>query len=357
MDWDIEEYSSEADSSKVSWLWNKGVAIGKKVLVTGMVISSAPFVLPPLVVVSALGVAVSVPYGLFFASYACSEKLMSSLLPTPYEEEIREEEDEVGFGGDIDMEKEELEQTEDIKEQLEMRFELIEGNGEEKIMVRDNYDTRGMVEDLSSEVPEIMEESDEKIEGSLSKQPRDEMRGVLLTLEVDENDGNKFDQIGAPLEVTNVVVLESGGLQNIGEDELVRETNVLIETFSDEGKPHNPVEEVKMQPEGMHGAADEMDIPVEAKNYGKKSKRKGRKKEKAEEKRMEKLPRETDVHKIKQSANAHSDQDKKEAGLVIEEKKPIREEGEKMIADYGKEKTSTKLDAGRLNQGTSKGSG
>lgn len=70
MDWDIEEYSSEVDNSKVSWLWNKGVAIGRKVLVTGMVISSASIVLPPLVVVSALGIAVSVPYGLFFASYA-----------------------------------------------------------------------------------------------------------------------------------------------------------------------------------------------------------------------------------------------------------------------------------------------
>ncbi|KAI3439380.1 uncharacterized protein J3R85_004797 [Psidium guajava] len=353
MDWDIEEYSSEAHSSKVSWLWNKGVAIGKKVLVTGMVISSAPFVLPPLVVVSALGIAVSVPYGLIFASYAFSEKLMSRLLPNTYEEGIGEK--EVGFGGDLDMEEEEVEQTDDIKEQLKMRFESVEGDEEEKTMVGDTYYSRGMMEDLSSEVREIMEKHNDAIEGSLSKQPRDEMRGVLLTLEIDENDGSKFDQIRAPIEVTNVVVVESGGLQNIGEDELVRETGGLIETFPDEGKPHNPVEEEKMRPEGMHGAADETDVLVEAKNYGKKGKRKGRKKEKAEEKRIGKLPTETDVHKIKHSGNAHADQDKKLASLV-EEKKPIGEESEKMIADYGKERNSTNVDAGRrLMQGTSKG--
>ncbi|XP_010070134.2 uncharacterized protein LOC104456927 isoform X1 [Eucalyptus grandis] len=357
MDWDIEEYSSEADGSKVSCLWNKGVAIGKKVLVTGMVISSAPFVLPPLVVVSALGVAVSIPYGLFFTSYACSEKLMSMLLPTPHEEGIGEEEEEeveVGFGGDIDMEKEEVEQTEDIKEQLEMRFESVEGNEEERTLVRDTYDNRGMVKDLGLEVREIMKEDDDIIVESLSKQPREEMQGVLLTLEVDENEGNKFDRIGAPLEVTNVVVLESGGLQNIEEDDLVRETRGLIEIFSVEGKPQNPVVEEKMRPEGMHGAADEMDIPIEAKNNGKKGKRKGRKKDKAEEKRIETLPSETDAHKVKQSGNAHPDQDKKVAGPVVKDKKPIGEGSEKMIADHGKEKTSTKLNVGRLKQGTSK---
>lgn len=149
----------------------------------------------------------------------------------------------------------------------------------------------------------------------------------------------------------------SGGLQNIGEDELVRETRGLIETFSDEGKPHNPVEEEKMQLEEIHGAAAEIDMLIEAKNHGKKGKSKGRKKGKAEEKRIEKLLRETDVHKTKQSGNAHPDQDNKVASLVVEEKKPIKEESEKMITDYGKEKTSTEVDAGRLKQGTSKGSG
>ncbi|KAK4838405.1 hypothetical protein QYF36_013485 [Acer negundo] len=50
-------------------------------LLTGFVISSAPIVLPPLAVVSIIGFACSVPYGLFLASYACTNKLMSKLLP------------------------------------------------------------------------------------------------------------------------------------------------------------------------------------------------------------------------------------------------------------------------------------
>ena len=65
----------------VSWILEKGLNLGKKIVVTGVVISSAPLVLPLLVVISALGFAVSVPFGLVFASHACTEKLMSKLLP------------------------------------------------------------------------------------------------------------------------------------------------------------------------------------------------------------------------------------------------------------------------------------
>ncbi|KAK9266875.1 hypothetical protein L1049_027134 [Liquidambar formosana] len=120
-EWKIQEYSSPSrGSSKVSWILNKGLCLGKKVVVTGIVISSAPLVLPPLVVLSALGLAFSVPFGFYFASYACTEKLMSKLLarPTPLmldygtdDEETSgyEAEEDVGFGGGIDMEEEEEE--------------------------------------------------------------------------------------------------------------------------------------------------------------------------------------------------------------------------------------------------------
>ncbi|XP_062003271.1 uncharacterized protein LOC133720815 [Rosa rugosa] len=77
------EYSPQVDNNtgKVSWILNKGWGIGKKLLVTGAVISSAPFVLPPLVVTSAIVFACWVPSGVVLASYACSEKIMSKLLP------------------------------------------------------------------------------------------------------------------------------------------------------------------------------------------------------------------------------------------------------------------------------------
>nr|XP_043613694.1 uncharacterized protein LOC122585631 [Erigeron canadensis] len=51
--------------------------------ITGIAISAAPLVLPPIVVFSAMGVAFSIPSGFVFASYACTNKLMTTLLPMP----------------------------------------------------------------------------------------------------------------------------------------------------------------------------------------------------------------------------------------------------------------------------------
>lgn len=59
------------------------LALGKRMLVAGFIASSAPIVLPPLLVASAIGLAVSMPYALFFATHACTQNLMSRLLPTP----------------------------------------------------------------------------------------------------------------------------------------------------------------------------------------------------------------------------------------------------------------------------------
>ncbi|GFZ05926.1 hypothetical protein Acr_18g0000960 [Actinidia rufa] len=123
-DWEIQEYSkSEGSNNVVSWILEKGLNLGKKIVITGVVISSAPLVLPLLVVISALGFAVSVPFGFVFASYACTEKLMSKLLPesqsplmlengTLSKEEI--EEKELGFDGDM-MEEDGKYQMEDVR--------------------------------------------------------------------------------------------------------------------------------------------------------------------------------------------------------------------------------------------------
>ncbi|PSS05042.1 Retrotransposon-like protein [Actinidia chinensis var. chinensis] len=123
-DWEIQEYSkSEGSNNVVSWILENGLNLGKKIVITGVVISSAPLVLPLLVVISALGFAVSVPFGFVFASYACTEKLMSKLLPgsksplmlengTLSKEEI--EEKELGFDGDM-MEEDGKYQREDMR--------------------------------------------------------------------------------------------------------------------------------------------------------------------------------------------------------------------------------------------------
>ncbi|XP_057470596.1 uncharacterized protein LOC130759484 [Actinidia eriantha] len=127
-DWGIQEYSeSEGSDNVVSWILEKGLNLGKKIVITGVVISSAPLVLPPIVVISALGFAVSVPFVLFFASYACTEKLMSKLLPGPKSPLVLENgplskegmEEEGDFEGDI-MEEEGKYQIEDVSKWDEM---------------------------------------------------------------------------------------------------------------------------------------------------------------------------------------------------------------------------------------------
>lgn len=86
IDWDMEELEFSGDdlsSEKIRSTVQKGCNLGKKLLITGLAISSAPVVLPPLVIMSAFGFVASIPYGVFLASYACTETIMSVWLPIP----------------------------------------------------------------------------------------------------------------------------------------------------------------------------------------------------------------------------------------------------------------------------------
>ncbi|KAK4835802.1 hypothetical protein QYF36_014757 [Acer negundo] len=161
-EWIIEECSSKENSGKFRWMLNKGLTVGKKMLLTAFVISSAPIVLPPLAVVSIIGFACSVPYGLFLASYACTNKLMSKLLPEslpphPYlleygmvsstDEQVENENDEyggegedLGVYGDINRDKEEQGMwEEDTSKNVKMGIELVETDqGDEWIVLVGN---------------------------------------------------------------------------------------------------------------------------------------------------------------------------------------------------------------------------
>ncbi|CAL9224760.1 unnamed protein product [Arabidopsis halleri] len=66
---------------KMSWIWRKGVRVGKKVLAACFLVFSAPFLVPALVVASTIALISSLPYCFFLASYVCTEKLMRKLLP------------------------------------------------------------------------------------------------------------------------------------------------------------------------------------------------------------------------------------------------------------------------------------
>ena len=93
------EYTSPESEGKVNWILNRGLGLGKKVVITAIVISSLPVVLPPLLMISALGFAFSVPFGVVFATCACTE--------------------DVCFG-EVVTEDEEKEKTEDAKKEFEM---------------------------------------------------------------------------------------------------------------------------------------------------------------------------------------------------------------------------------------------
>ncbi|XP_019451588.1 PREDICTED: uncharacterized protein LOC109353690 isoform X2 [Lupinus angustifolius] len=81
---DLEEAESEEWNSNNNNKVRRNVfTLGKKILMAGIIASSAPIVLPPLVVASAIGIAVSMPYAFFYATHACTHNLMSKLLPTP----------------------------------------------------------------------------------------------------------------------------------------------------------------------------------------------------------------------------------------------------------------------------------
>ncbi|KAL0452279.1 UNVERIFIED_CONTAM: hypothetical protein Slati_1206000 [Sesamum latifolium] len=113
VEWEIVDYSpsfeeedGEVEKTRLGWVLSAGLSLGRKLVIAGVVVSSVPLVLPSLVVISALGFAFSVPFGVVFASYACTQKVMSQLLPSPAppiptmeaglaDEEAEEEEEEL----------------------------------------------------------------------------------------------------------------------------------------------------------------------------------------------------------------------------------------------------------------------
>lgn len=380
-EWEIEEYSCEDNGGKMSWLLNNGLRLGKKVLITGIVVSSTSLVIPPLLAISAIGFVVSIPSGLLLASYACSERLMTKLLPGPAlpshlldfglasdDEEVEEEHE--GCEGDIGMEKEEEEQMEETKRGVEMGIEL--GLREGEVTKGNNFgvkkDEQGLLEDVDDILEEngyeedgskcldeeeetplekmikakhlgpredekeepVIEENDEQpvggaekglvvviedvgdclggkeetpleemievkplglredekeepvIEEKRNEQPVDEgTKGVLVVIEEYEESGNSIEGLETPFEVTTIVVLEEIGsnerVNDIEEEELVRETRGLIETLRDECKADDAVEEDKQFVEERQEGTEEgeqkivknaevMQIPNEGKN-------------------------------------------------------------------------------------------
>ncbi|XP_042012492.1 uncharacterized protein LOC121760977 [Salvia splendens] len=115
---DDEEYEWEKQKE-----WGWVMDAGKKVVMAGVIISSAPVLLPPLLVVSALGFAVSLPSGVVLASYACTHKLMTKLLVT----ESREGGEMSSNSSSTDSKNILVEEEEEEEENQEREEEAEEG--------------------------------------------------------------------------------------------------------------------------------------------------------------------------------------------------------------------------------------
>lgn len=241
---EIEEdtcyYSPQVNrtAGKVSWLLDKGWGIGKKILVTGAVISSAPFVLPPLVVTSAIAFACWVPSGVVLASYACSEKLMSKLLPYNSSSSTTE--------GVLMSNNEE--------EEFEYAEEGVEADVGEHLDVEEKPKWEGI--------------NGVKIEGS-----RDEYKDNVLLDENAASDGVEVlvfnviegeEEFGVtPIEVTSVVLEGSEGQEKVSdfveEEGLVKETRGLLEEIRDEGNANNAGAMEKRYPGEIEQREEETD--------------------------------------------------------------------------------------------------
>ncbi|XP_057788814.1 uncharacterized protein LOC131005763 isoform X4 [Salvia miltiorrhiza] len=182
-DWRIEEYEGEKQED-----WNWMMDAAKKVVMAGIVISSAPLLLPPFLVVSALGFALSLPSGVVLASYACTRKLMTKLLPPPQplllpyhdEEEEEEEEEEICYPPNYNGDDVEVGRERELEEEREMSSSSSSSEDENVIDVKEIQISSDLVlknddddgknaaggEDEPKEGDQLKEELKEEKEGS-----------------------------------------------------------------------------------------------------------------------------------------------------------------------------------------------
>ncbi|OVA16205.1 hypothetical protein BVC80_605g4 [Macleaya cordata] len=313
--WSEIEEDKSSEESKMSLILNRGWRLGKKIMIAGVAISSAPIVLPPLMIFSTLGFAFAVPFSFVFVSYAFTQKLMSKLLSRPepplmLEYKIDEEEDDdVGIDENIEefMDDEKKEFVKDTKETLEMRIELIGDEKEEE--AGEGFVVEEEEEPIKEDMEGVREEErrddtwfDNYVEEE--EKPVDEyyldyieeeeleggVKGVIgefgderidETLEEEELEGGVegvMEEFGDEQKMVSVNVNddeESRGMENgvkfiedekIEEENPVSETNGVVEESTDEGNVDIMVEEEEIPVQymkGMIGEEIEVEKPLE----------------------------------------------------------------------------------------------
>ncbi|EXC29908.1 hypothetical protein L484_015100 [Morus notabilis] len=257
-EWRIQQYRAEGNEGRISWILNKSLGLGKKIFLSGLVISSAPLVLPPLLVISAIGFVVSLPSGIFLASYACSEKLMSKLLPMPESEDELEEEEEKITDEDIHRGvKRKIESVEGVKNDdvLGDKDVAVEENGHEEDVSEDSLDVE---KEKDKENVVVSKEEVPLVDESGKEEPVIVQGVVLDVTEGGEENGE------ATVEVTTIVIEENGGQERengVSEEEMKRETKSLIEEIKDERKADN-VEKTSQETSKGDQNAGATELPV-----------------------------------------------------------------------------------------------
>nr|KYP74545.1 hypothetical protein KK1_007230 [Cajanus cajan] len=175
------------------------------------------------------------PYAMFLASHACTQNLMSKLLPrpTPQDPPLREEM----------CYKEEHALAGEAKRDIEMDGVQCMKNGENVALV--------------GECGPREEDATDGIEGH----PRGETNGVVTMIEGLDKIGNEIEEFETPFEITTVVLEESQDQDmegDIEEAEVQRETKGLLEKIRDEGRTQERGEYV----EGICGGENENDQKI-----------------------------------------------------------------------------------------------
>lgn len=244
---EMEEEEEEEKKSKLRWIIDAGFSLGKKLVITGVVITSAPLVLPPLVVVSALGCALSFPFGVVFASYACTQKLMSRLLPSPTTLLLPYDDD--------DDDKEEEEEIEAMKYGIQARIELLDYN--EGLDARDGY----------LEVVELNEGDIGEEDGEIYENPRVDIAaktddyGGEMEFEGQNNLEDSRNDVNSQVEIDTS--LENEGEKGISEREDVsKDHNVTVDSIAAKTDDYGGEMEFGWQ-NNVDNSRDDVNSPVQ----------------------------------------------------------------------------------------------
>ncbi|WVY96880.1 hypothetical protein V8G54_029031 [Vigna mungo] len=216
-EWDTRKYSSRnnaANGCMMRWVLKRGVCVGKKILVAGFIASAAPVVVPPLAVASVIGIAVSMPYAVFLASYVCTQNLMSKLLPRSTLQDpplLKRICFQLGGSDDMQIYREEQTLVDEAKRDIEIDGLNMKNGENVQCGPREEDATDGIEENSPGE------------NNGVQVQPFSE----------------DYEEFKTPFEVTALFLHESQDQPmegDIEEAELQRETKGLLEKIRDEGK-------------------------------------------------------------------------------------------------------------------------